>query len=103
LALATHGVIMIRSFKSKETEKVWNGERSGKLPLEVQKIDRRKLRMINNSFDINDLRVPPANHLEKLSGDLKDHYSIRINDQWRIVFKWSEGHAFQVQIVDYHK
>ena len=59
--------------------------------------------MINNSVDINDLRIPPANRLEKLSGDLKDHYSIRINDQWRIVFKWSEGHAFQVQIVDYHK
>ncbi len=103
MALVTHGVIMIRSFNSKETEKVWNGERSGKLPLEVQKIGRRKLRMINNSVDVNDLRIPPANRLEKLSGDLKDHYSIRINDQWRIVFKWSEGHAFQVKIVDYHK
>ena len=94
---------MIRSFKSKETEKVWNGERSGKLPMEVQKIGRRKLRMINNSVDINDLRIPPANRIEKLSGNLKDHYSIRINDQWRIVFKWSEGHAFEVQITDYHK
>ena len=103
MALVTHGVIMIRSFKSKETEKVWNGERSGKLPMEVQKIGRRKLRMINNSVDLNDLRIPPANRLEKLSGDLKDHYSIRINDQWRIVFKWSEGHAFEIQIVDYHK
>jgi len=94
---------MIRSFKSKETEKVWNGERSGKLPIEVQKIGRRKLRMINNSFDIKDLRIPPANRLEKLSGDLKEHYSIRINDKWRIIFKWSEGHAFDVQILDYHK
>jgi len=94
---------MIRSFKSKETEKVWNGVRSGKLPLEVQRIGRRKLRMISNSVDIKDLRIPPANRLEKLTGDLKDHYSIRINDQWRIVFKWSEGHAFEVQIVDYHK
>ena len=103
MALVTHGVIMIRSFKSKETEKVWNGERSGKLPMEVQKIGRRKLRMINNSVDINDLRIPPANRIEKLSGNLKDHYSIRINDQWRIVFKWSEGHAFEVQITDYHK
>ena len=103
MALVTHGVIMIKSFNSKETEKVWNGERSGKLPLEVQKIGRRKLRMINNSVDVNDLRIPPANRMEKLTGDLKGHYSIRINDQWRIVFKWSEGHAFQVQIVDYHK
>ena len=94
---------MIRSFNSKETEKVWNGERSGKLPLEVQKIGRRKLRMINNSVDINDLGIPPANRSEKLTGDLKGHYSIKINDQWRIVFKCSEGHAFQVQIVDYHK
>jgi proteic killer suppression protein len=94
---------MIRSFKSKETEKVWNGERSGKLPIEVQRIGRRKLRMINNSVDIKDLRIPPANRLEKLTGDLKEHYSIRINDQWRIVFKWSEGHAFDVQILDYHK
>ena len=103
MALATHGVIMIRSFKSKETEKVWNGERSGKWPLEVQKIGRRKLRMINNSVDIKDLRIPPANRLENLTGNLKQHYSIRINDQWRIIFKWSEGHAFKVQIVDYHK
>ena len=94
---------MIRSFKSKETEKVWNGERSGKLPIEVQKIGRRKLRMINNSVDIKDLRIPPANRLEKLTGDLKEHYSIRINDQWRIIFIWSEGHAFDVQIIDYHK
>ena len=59
--------------------------------------------MINNSIDVNDLRIPPANRLEKLSGDFKEHYSIRINDNWRIVFKWSEGHAFQVQIMDYHK
>ena len=94
---------MIRSFKSKETEKVWNGERSGKLPIEVQRLGRRKLRMINNSVDIKDLRIPPANKLEKLTGDLKEHYSIRINDQWRIIFKWSEGHAFNVKIIDYHK
>jgi proteic killer suppression protein len=94
---------MIRSFKSKETEKVWNGERSGKLPLVVQKIGRCKLRMINNSVDIKDLRIPSANRLEKLTVDLKEHYSIRINDQWRVIFKWSEGHAFNVQIIDYHK
>jgi proteic killer suppression protein len=94
---------MIRSFKSKETEKVWNGERSGKLPFEVQKIGRRKLRMLNNSIDINDLRIPPSNRLEKLSGNLKDYHSIRINDQWRIIFQWADGHAFEVQIIDYHK
>ena len=60
-------------------------------------------RMINNSFDIKDLRIPPANRLEKLSGELKEHHSTRINDQWRIILKWSEGHAFDVQILDYHK
>ena len=94
---------MIRSFKSKETEKVWNGERSSKLPLVVQKVGRRKLRMLNNSYDINDLRIPPANRLEKLSGNLAEFYSIRINDKWRIIFMWSQGDAFEVQIIDYHK
>jgi proteic killer suppression protein len=87
---------MIRSFKSKETEKVWIGERSSKLPLEVQKVGRRKLRMLNNSIDINDLRIPPSNRLKKLSGNLAEFHSIRINDQWRIIFKWLEGHAFDV-------
>ena len=94
---------MLRSFGSKETEKVWNGIRSSKLPPEMQNIARRKLRMINNSFDLKDLRIPPSNRLEKLSGNRKDFYSIRINDQWRIIFIWEEGHAFEVEIVDYHK
>jgi proteic killer suppression protein len=94
---------MIRTFESKETAKVWNGERSSKLPWEVQKVGRRKLRMLNNSIDINDLRIPPANRLEKLSGNFAEFHSIRINDQWRIIFKWSQGHAFDVQILDYHK
>jgi proteic killer suppression protein len=94
---------MLRSFGSKETEKVWEGIRSSKLPPEIQKIARRKLRMINNSFDLNDLRMPPSNRLEKLSGNRKDFYSIRINDQWRIIFIWKEGHALDVEIVDYHK
>jgi proteic killer suppression protein len=94
---------MLRSFGSKETEKVWKGIKSSKLPPEIQKIGRRKLRMINNSFDINDLRIPPSNRLEKLSGKRKDFYSIRSNDQWRIIFIWEEGHAFEVEIVDYHK
>jgi len=94
---------MIRSFKSKETEKVWIGKRSSKLPMEIQKVGRRKLRMLNNSIDITDLRIPPANRLVKLSGNFAEFHSIRINDQWRIIFKWSEGHAFDVQIIDYHK
>ena len=94
---------MIKSFKSKETEKVWEGGSSKKLPIEIQRIARRKLRMINNSIDINDLRIPPSNRLEKLSGNLKNHHSIRINDKWKIMFIWKQGHAFDVQIIDYHK
>lgn len=93
---------MIFSFKNKETEKVWNGFVSKKLPREIQEIARRKLRMLNNSIDINDLRIPPANRLEKLKGDLDEFYSIRINKQWRIIFKWQNGNAFEVEIVDYY-
>ena len=94
---------MIRSWGSKETKKVWDGIRSSKVPLQIQEIGRRKLRMINNSLDLDDIRIPPANRLEKLSGKLKDYYSIRINDQWRIIFKWIEGHSYEVEIFDYHK
>ena len=94
---------MIISFGSKETEKIWQGERVPKMPIEVQKTGRRKLRMLNNAQNIIDLKVPPANRLEKLSGHLKDFYSIRINDQWRIIFKWKDGHASEVKILDYHK
>jgi proteic killer suppression protein len=94
---------MLKSFGSKETEKIWNGVRSSKIPPEIQKIGRRKLRMINNSIDLNDLRIPPSNRLEKLRGNMKEYYSIRINDQWRIMFKWQAGHAFEVEIIDYHK
>ena len=94
---------MFLSFGSKETEKIWNGVRSSKIPPEVQKVGRRKLRMINNSLDLNDLRIPPSNRLEKLSGNLKDYHSIRINDQWRIIFIWDAGHAHEVKIIDYHK
>ncbi|MFN3852439.1 MAG: type II toxin-antitoxin system RelE/ParE family toxin [Emticicia sp.] len=93
---------MICSFGNSDTEKIWNGIRVKKLPLEIQEIGRRKLRMLNNSTNINDLRIPPANRLEKLSGKASDFYSIRINDQWRIVFKWINGNAFEVEIVDYH-
>ena len=93
---------MIVSFGSKETEMIWNGTRVKKMPLEIQNVGRRKLRMLNNSQDIMDLRVPPSNRLEKLTGNLKDFYSIRINKQWRIIFKWDSGNASDVEIIDYH-
>lgn len=93
---------MVVSFGNKETEKIWNGIVCKKFPPEIQEVARRKLRMINNSMDINDLKIPPANRLEKLKGDLKEFYSIRINSQWRIVFKWENGNAFEVEILDYH-
>lgn len=94
---------MIISFGSKETEKIWNGERVKNLPQAIQQIGRRKLRMLNNSQSIADLKIPPSNRLEKLSGNLKNFYSIRINDQWRIVFKWESNHAEEVKIIDYHQ
>jgi proteic killer suppression protein len=93
---------MIISFGSKNTEKIWNGILIKKPSREIQEIGRRKLRMLNNSIDINDLRIPPSNRLEKLSGNLKDFYSIRINNQWRIIFIWENGNASDVEIVDYH-
>ncbi|WP_194851519.1 type II toxin-antitoxin system RelE/ParE family toxin [Nonlabens antarcticus] len=93
---------MIISFGTKETEKIWSGTRVKKLPIDIQQSGRRKLRMLNNSQDINDLRVPPSNRLEKLSGKRKDFYSVRINNQWRIIFKWEMGQASQVEIIDYH-
>ena len=94
---------MIASFGSKETESIWGGKRVRSIPFEIQKIGRRKLRMINNSQTVVDLRTPPANRLEKLGGKLKGFYSVRINDQWRIIFKWKNGQANQVKIIDYHK
>jgi len=94
---------MIKTFGSKETEQIWNGIRQQKIPPEIQKTGRRKLRMLNNSIDLNDLRIPPSNRLERLRGDLKQYYSIRINDQWRIIFIWNSGNAYEVQIIDYHK
>jgi len=93
---------MILTFGSKDTEKIWNGERAKRIPLEIQQIGRRKLRMLNNSQNITDLKVPPSNRLEKLSGKLKDYFSIRINDQWRIIFRWENNHASEVEIIDYH-
>ncbi|HAG50310.1 MAG: plasmid maintenance system killer [Deltaproteobacteria bacterium GWC2_42_51] len=93
---------MIKSFKGRETEKVYLRERSRKLPGDIQQIALRKLRMINNAQNINDLRIPPANRLEKLSGNRAGQYSIRINDQWRICFIWKGGDAYNVEITDYH-
>ena len=94
---------MIVSFGSKETEKIWNGDRIKNLPHEIQQIVRRKLRMLNNSQNLIDLRIPPSNKLEKLSGKMNYFYSIRINDQWRIVFQWDDRNASEVTIIDYHK
>ena len=93
---------MIVSFGNKVTEEVWEGKFSKRLPPEVQTVGRRKLRMINNSQNINDLRIPPSNHLEKLAGSLNAYYSIRINAQWRLIFKWNAGNASDIEIVDYH-
>lgn len=95
-------IFMIQSFNDKETEKIWEGFQSKKLPVDIQNVARRKLRMINNAQNINDLRIPPANHLEKLSGNLEGFYSIRINQRWRIIFKWQNNHALEVEIIDYH-
>jgi proteic killer suppression protein len=93
---------MIISFGSKETEKIWNGIVVKKPSIEIQQIGRRKLRMLNNAQDVIDLRIPPSNLLEKLNGNLRDYYSIRVNMQWRIIFIWQNGNASLVEIVDYH-
>ena len=93
---------MIKSFKDKETEKVYSREGSNRLPRDIQQIALRKLRMINNSKILKDLRIPPANRLEKLTGDREGQFSIRINDQWRICFAWRDGDAHEVEIADYH-
>ena len=91
---------MILSFGNKVALQIWEGKRSKELPNVIQEIARRKLRMLNNSIDIKDLMIPPSNRLEKLKGELKEYYSIRINDQWRIVFMWEKGNASDVKIID---
>ena len=93
---------MIRSFKCRETEKIFSRRRSRKLPQDIQQVALRKLRMLNRAVTVNDLRVSPANRLEKLRGDRAGQHSIRINEQWRICFEWGDGDAHGVEIVDYH-
>ena len=93
---------MIRSFADKDTQKVFQRVRIRKLEIKLQKIAQRKLVMIDAAEAIIDLKEPPGNRLEKLSGNRKGQYSIRINDQWRVCFVWRNGHAYDVQIVDYH-
>jgi proteic killer suppression protein len=93
---------MIRSFKCKETENVFNGRFSKKLPQNIQRLAARKLTMLHFAASLNDLRIPPANRLETLAGARKGQYSIRINQQWRICFEWHQDGAHSVEIVDYH-
>jgi proteic killer suppression protein len=94
---------MIKSFKDKEAERIFGRQRSRKLPDELQRAALRKLRMLNRAISLTDLRVPPANRLEKLKGDRSGQHSIRINDQWRICFEWRNNDVFEVEIVDYHR
>ncbi len=93
---------MIRSFADHETERVWEGHRSRKLPGDIQDRALRKLRQLDASRTIDDLRNPPGNRLEALTGGRKGQMSIRINDQWRVCFRWADGDAFEVEVVDYH-
>lgn len=93
---------MIKGFRCQETKKIWEGVFSKKLPLNIQQVARRKLRMLNNAQSLNDLKVPPANKFEALRDDRQGQHSIRINDQWRICFRWIDGDVFGLEIIDYH-
>jgi proteic killer suppression protein len=93
---------VIKTFKDEEAEKVYHRQVSRKLPLSIQQVALRKLRMLNNADTLNDLRVPPANRLEKLVGDRAGQHSLRINDQWRVCFEWRGNNAYNVEITDYH-
>lgn len=99
---ALYNKVVIKTFKDDNTQKIYQREHSRKLPPDIQQVALRKLRMINNAISINDLRIPPANRLEKLGGDRAGQWSIRINDQWRICFEWQGSDALNVEIVDYH-
>ena len=93
---------MIQSFRCKETEKVWKGKSSRRFPADIQRSALRKLTQLSAAESVNDMRVPPGNRLEALKGGRAGQHSIRINDQWRICFVWKDGHAHEVEIVDYH-
>lgn len=93
---------MIRSFGCKETERIFNDETSRRFPPQIQKTARRKLLFLHDAGALNDLRLPHGNRLEELRGDRKGQFSIRVNDQWRICFRWQNGDALNVEIVDYH-
>ncbi len=93
---------MIRSFRGKDTEKLFRRERSKAVPPDVQRVALRKLAQVDAAANIQDLKVPPGNRLEALSGDRRGQFSIRINEQWRVCFVWKDGHAHEVEIVDYH-
>ncbi|MDD5207077.1 MAG: type II toxin-antitoxin system RelE/ParE family toxin [Desulfobacterales bacterium] len=93
---------MIKSFRDKEAERVFSRQLSSKLPHDIQRIARKKLVVIDAALQLKDLRIPPGNRLESLKGDRLGQYSIRINDQWRICFKWSDADAYDVEITDYH-
>ena len=94
---------MLKGFADKETEKLWNSQRSKAVPANLQRGALRKLTQLNNAEDLNDLRIPPGNKLEKLSGERAGQYSIRINIQYRVCFTWEDGDAYDVEIVDYHR
>ena len=94
---------MILSFRDTETARIWRGERSRRLPADIQNVALRKLRLLNGALDLNDLRVPPGNRLEALKADRIGQHSIRINNQWRICFAWTAGGPRDVEIIDYHR
>jgi proteic killer suppression protein len=93
---------MIKSFRDKETERLFSRQYSRHFPANLHRVAWRKLAILDAAEQLEDLRVPPGNRLEKLSGDRQGQYSIRINDQWRICFEWREGNAYKVEIMDYH-
>ncbi len=93
---------MIKSFRSKETKKLFTQRQFARYPTDIQRIALRKLLLLDAAEKIDDLKVPPGNRLEKLTGNRQGQYSIRVNDQWRICFRWSEGDTYEVELVDYH-
>ena len=93
---------MIKSFRDKESEKVFNRQLSGKLPQNIQRVARKKLVILDAAMVLNDLRIPPGNRLEALKGERKGQHSIRINEQWRVCFIWNDGNVYDVEITEYH-